>query len=401
MLKIMAFLFFMVYLYIIFFNSSKLFLNSANKKIYIHLAMFINLLILGLLFYFEKPVYEWFLMVSYFLLISIELKFIYNDEWIKNIFITLCFGVNFFAVRLIYICIHSIMANTPINLVVKDFETMLSVTVIALITVSIYILPLIIMIPIKYIHMIVTDKGNLKFGIIILSCIYIFTMLNTYFLYIEKDSILMTILWLKFGICSIIGFFVAIIYCYLFAKLQLYVVKAENIEKELKEDEILLKKLENEANYDYFTSCLKRENIYKRIDHILAGFPFFCIAFIDIDGLKITNDVYGHDEGDFYIKAVAEILNDEFIGKDIGRIGGDEFLVVLEHTDIYAAMKCVIRCFEKVENISKVFNKPYSTSISYGVIEVTPDNKLSRDEIIKLADIQMYNFKKSRKKNRK
>ncbi len=401
MIKIVCFLLFTIYCYLILFHSSKLFLGVGKNTKKINIAVIINSFTLGMILLFDNVIYEWLLMIVYFIFICLQLKLIYNDEWIKNIFVTLCFGVNFFAIRLIYMCIYSLIINTTVYQVSKNFEIMIIITILSLITVSIYLLPFIILTPIKYIHMIIAEKNNLKFCISILSSMYLFLMLLMKYLYVDKASYLMIIFCLNASICSIIEFFVIMLYSYLFSKLQLYVVKAENIEKEIKEDEIVLKKLEDEANYDYFTSCLKRDSVYKKIDSILEGIPFFCIVFIDIDGLKITNDIYGHDEGDFYIKAVAEILNSEFVGKVIGRIGGDEFLVVLEHTDIYATMKCVIRCFERVENLSKIFNKPYSTSISYGVIEVSPDNKLSRDEIIKLADEQMYNFKKLRKKNRK
>ncbi|WP_317367208.1 GGDEF domain-containing protein [uncultured Tyzzerella sp.] len=401
MLKIICFLLFVIYSYTALLYSSKLFLNNIKRPRCIYTSTILNFIIVGIILKFEIIVYEWVFMVVYFILMCIQLKRIYNAEWVKNVFITLYFVINFFSVRLIYICIYSILKNTPIYMIVEDFNAITIVTILSFITVIIYMLLFLFFIPIKYIHMIVTDKENLKFAIGILISIYTFIIINTGNIHIEKNPMFIHILYIKSAVCAIIGFFTTSIYCYLFSKLQLYVVKAENIEKEIQQEEIVLKQLEYEANHDYFTSCLKRDVIYKKIDDILSGVPFFCIAFIDIDGLKTTNDVYGHDEGDFYIKAVADILNSEFIGKAIGRIGGDEFLVVLEHTDIYATMKCVIRCFERAENISKAFDKPYSTSISYGVVEITPDNNLSRDEIIKLADMQMYNFKKARKKNRK
>ena len=401
MLKIICFLLFIIYSYVVFLYSSKMFLNGVKNYKYAYYIIIFNCILLGIFLIFNIIIYEWLLMIIYFVLMYLQFKLVYNDETIRNIFGVLCFAVNFFGIRLIFIGLYSIIMDVPIYLIMNNLEIITIITIITFIITIIYITSIIIFIPVKHMHMMVTDKGNLIFSLSILGVIYAFLLINSNLLYVKEQNIVMNAVYVKIGICTIIGFLASLSYCYLFSRLQLYVVKAENIEKEIQEEEIMLKQLENEANYDYFTSCLKRDVIYKKIDDILEGIPFFCIAFIDIDGLKITNDQYGHDEGDFYIKAVAEILNSEFIGKAIGRIVGDEFLVVLEHTDIYAAMKCVIRCFERVENISKMFNKPYSTSISYGVIEVTPDNKLSRDEIIKQADIQMYNFKKSRKKNRK
>ncbi|WP_250277930.1 GGDEF domain-containing protein [[Clostridium] colinum] len=344
---------------------------------------------------------EYMFMIIYFIILCLEFKLIFNDKWLKIIFGTFGFCINFFAIRLIYISTFALIHKIPVFNIIQNNNALINITILTFLTSIVYICVFLSLFRVDYMNMIITDKNNLKFSLSIFTSLYLFLFLNTYFLYKEVNMPSINILNIKVGICAMLGFFLTLLYSYILGKLQLYAVKAESIQKELEQDEIVLKRLENEANYDYFTSCLKREVIYNKIDNILEGTPFFCVVFVDIDGLKITNDVYGHDEGDFYIKAVSKILIDEFVGKDIGRIGGDEFLIVLEHTDIYATMKCIIRCYEKVNNISKMFNKPYKTSISYGVVDIMPDNKFSRDEIIKLADTHMYNFKKSRKKNRK
>ena len=401
MLKLICFLLFIIYNYIIYIYSSSIFFNSIKNLKRAYLLMILNIILGAIILIFEISIPEAVFMIIYFLIICIEFRLSYNDKWLKNIFGGACFTINFFAGRFICIVFYSIIFKVPLFQIMQDYRILTIITIITLLTriISVYIFR--IALKPEHMNMIITDEDSLKFSISILGSIYVFLAINTYLLYIQKEFWGVHMLIIKISICAIIGFFAVLLYSYLFSRLKLYVVKAEKIEKELEQEELELKQLENEAIYDYFTSCFKRDFIYEKIDNLLKQNSFFCIAFIDIDGLKITNDIYGHDEGDFYIKAVAEILNSEFVGKSIGRIGGDEFLVVLEHTDIYATMKCVVRCFEKANNISKTFGKPYQTSISYGVVEVTPDNKLSRDEIIKLADTYMYNFKKSRKKNRK
>lgn len=401
MLKISCFLLSIIYILLVFMYSSSLSLNKRKNNKSLKFSFIINILIIAMVLYFDIIIPEFIFIFLYFIIIYLELKYTYNDEYLKNILSTLCFGVNFFAIRLIYISVYSLLSNVPISIIMQDSKMLIVISMLTFLTTIIYISIFLLFCPVNFMNMIITDKGNIKFCLGILGSIYVFLIINSYFLHKINTVEMLNILNIKIAICALIGFFASLLYSYLFAKLQLYVVKAENIEKELTKEAIELKELENEANHDYFTSCLKRDVIYQIIDRILENNPFFCIVFIDMDGLKITNDVYGHDEGDFYIRAVSEILNAEFVGKAIGRIGGDEFLVVLEHTDVYATMKCVIRCYEQVNNIGKLFNKPYQTSISYGVVEVTPDNKLSRDELIKLADTYMYNFKKSRKKNRK
>lgn len=402
MLKLIYFLLTIVYLSIMFLHCSSIFLTSVKPKKSIYLTSLFNIFLVYFILKSDIIIPEFLFATIWPIILCIEIKLIFKGNWIKNILATTSLALNFFAIRLIVLACFCIKYNMPIFRAIQDYNALLTINCITVFVNIIYVLIFFIFSPIKWLNMIITDKENLKFSLNIISPIYCFLAFCSLFLYTEVNNTIISFYILKIAICAIIGFFSALIYSYRFSKLQLYVVKAENIEKEVKENQIALKKLEDEANYDYFTSCLKRNAIHKKIDNILKkGNPFFCVAFIDIDGLKVTNDVYGHDEGDFYIKTVAEILNQEFIGKYIGRLGGDEFLVVLNHTDIYATMKCVIRCYEKAKNISKDFKKPYKTSISYGVVEIMPDNKMTRDEIIKLADSNMYTFKKARKKNRK
>lgn len=402
MLKLICFLLSIIYLSIMFLHCSSIFLTSVKTKKSIYLASFLNIFLVSVILKSNIIIPEFLFATIWPIILCIEIKLIFKDTWVKNILATTSLALNFFAIRLIVLACFCIKSHMPIFLAIQDYNIILIINSIALFINIIYVLIFFIFSPIKWLNMIITDKENLKFSLNIISPIYCFVVFCSWFLYVQIDKTIISFYILKIAICAIIVFFSALIYSYRFSKLQLYVVKAENIEKEVKENEIALKKLEDEANYDYFTSCLKRDVIHNKIECILKkGNPFFCVAFIDIDGLKTTNDVYGHDEGDFYIKTVAEILNEEFVGKSIGRLGGDEFLVVLDYTDIYATMKCVIRCYEKTKNISKDFKKPYKTSISYGVVEITPDNKMTKDEIIKLADNNMYAFKKSRKKNRK
>lgn len=401
MLKISCFLLFLLYNYMCYSSISNTFINNTkNKKIY-NLCFIFNAFIIALFLIFETNINESLFILSYFLLMTIEIKIIYNGNWLKTTLSSLYFSSNFFAMNLIYISTYSILSKTPLIEIVFNFDILLLLLTLNLFTFNFFLYISKLLFKVEFINIVMTNRNCLKFILIIASLMFFDLCFNSYLLYLETPFYLSPLLIIKMSVCCILGFITGMIYAYRFAKLQLYVDKTKDLEKDLKEDELIIEKLKNEMFVDEFTSCFTRDFVEKKLDDLLKENPFFCLAFIDIDGLKITNDVYGHDEGDFYIKAVSEILNAEFVGKVIGRMGGDEFIVVLEHTDAYATMQCVIRCFEQVNNISKLFSKPYQTSISYGIVEVLPDNKLSREELIKLADTYMYNFKKARKKNRK
>lgn len=401
MLKFFYFIFFVLYNFSVFKYSENLFATRVKNINILYGAMILNFLIACVVVLFEIVLPEYIIMIIYFVVFYYEHKVAYNGNRLKTFFVTVCFMINLFAIKISYIDLFSIIINVPIYEIMKNYHYIMIIEIITNLTNVIYIYIFSKSFPSYSMNLMLSDKNNLKISLSLMFLIYVFLFFNTYILYINDNICLIFLLLLKISTCSIIAFWVVLLYSYFFSKLQLYGVKAENIQKEIEKYEKDIRQLETEANYDYFTSCFKRDFVYEKIDKLLEEDSFFCVVFVDIDGLKITNDVYGHDEGDFYIKEISTILNEEFVGKIIGRIGGDEFLIILEHTDIYATMKCVLRCFEKALQIQNKYNKPYQTSISYGIVEVLPDNKLSRQEIINLADNNMYEFKRKRKKHRK
>ncbi|MBL52548.1 MAG: hypothetical protein CL590_01445 [Alteromonadaceae bacterium] len=114
---------------------------------------------------------------------------------------------------------------------------------------------------------------------------------------------------------------------------------------------------------------------------------------IDIDFFKAVNDTYGHDVGDELIKSVADILTAEIRQTDkAGRVGGEEFLIVLPATDINSAIEISERIRKRVE-IHPHTHLRLSVTVSIGVIQVTQDESLS--EISKRLDKLLYEAKNS------
>lgn len=122
------------------------------------------------------------------------------------------------------------------------------------------------------------------------------------------------------------------------------------------------------------------------------------LIYADMDGLKKINDTYGHNEGSLAITKVAEILRQTFRESDIiARLGGDEFTVLAadicpEKTNVAAK-----RLEENLADYNARGNHQYDLSLSFGIINIDPDNKLSVEELIAKADAAMYEHKRGRR----
>lgn len=84
--------------------------------------------------------------------------------------------------------------------------------------------------------------------------------------------------------------------------------------------------LRNTNSYKVWVSDFNKEIQNNNID--------FGIMVLDVNYLKETNDKYGHDVGDKLIVAVAKIISSTFKRSPVFRIGGDEFLVILQNRDL-------------------------------------------------------------------
>lgn len=123
------------------------------------------------------------------------------------------------------------------------------------------------------------------------------------------------------------------------------------------------------------------------------------VIFVDVDGLKVINDTYGHKEGDAAILAISSTIELACGAMDVcGRIGGDEFVVVGRGEGFAQVFKD--RFDAELERKNNKFNKPYLMDASIGYITAFPEESDSLLEFIQQADAEMYKVKKTKKNHR-
>lgn len=171
------------------------------------------------------------------------------------------------------------------------------------------------------------------------------------------------------------------------------------IEEQLKKRNNLLNMMSEE---DALTGLYNRRGFFENAMLCLEqgkGQYIFCI-YADLNNLKQINDQFGHKEGDFAIRKVAEYLQGGLRDTDIvGRIGGDEFaaLAVIPSEDMGERLE------QRIKGIEKRFNdasdKDYYVETSIGYATFRWREKMSIQDMLSQADKMLYENKKNKRKN--
>lgn len=153
------------------------------------------------------------------------------------------------------------------------------------------------------------------------------------------------------------------------------------------------RELERQATFDTLTGCHNRSSVLGRLSDALRPGPVpkrIAAIFVDLDNFKAVNDGLGHAVGDEVLRASADVLRSVIReGDSVGRLGGDEFLVVCHDVrGPQQAMELATRIVDRLR-----LAQPIGIKASVGVTW-TGGGMLSPDRIVALADEAMYESKR-------
>jgi diguanylate cyclase (GGDEF)-like protein len=156
---------------------------------------------------------------------------------------------------------------------------------------------------------------------------------------------------------------------------------------------------------DPLCNIYNRNGFIKHADKVfkdcVANEKTVMLSFIDMDGLKFINDNYGHDEGDFAIKELANVIKECCEDGDIcARFGGDEFVIFNRNANEDSCHILEQRFNAKLEHHNSIVTKPYKISASIGSVIEKVDSTYTLFKIVKMADEVMYEVKKNKKNSR-
>ena len=167
----------------------------------------------------------------------------------------------------------------------------------------------------------------------------------------------------------------------------------------------LEEKLQRLARFDILTGCCSRgyglDLLEQQIKTAKRKKTPVLLFYLDVDDFKCINDTFGHKEGDMVLKETVKLFKSTLREVDIiCRIGGDEFLLIFPDSSLNDAPLIRERLSKNLEKLNQKLAKPYKVDFSIGLSCYNPSNPLSIEELIKIADENMYGEKKKKKEGK-
>lgn len=166
----------------------------------------------------------------------------------------------------------------------------------------------------------------------------------------------------------------------------------------------ITEKLDRMSAFDSLTGLYNRVGFQIQADkykmYAKSSGRSLYISFIDIDGLKKVNDTYGHHEGDWLIKTIAECLRKASREEEVCmRFGGDEFIVLgLENVADGRHLEFEQEFQNHIRQVNESQKREYPVSASIGSYTIDDVEHTNLQIVIERADMEMYLRKKKKKR---
>ena len=182
----------------------------------------------------------------------------------------------------------------------------------------------------------------------------------------------------------------------------------EGIQQQMEDHLAVMRKMNIEldslSRSDELTGLLNRRGFMNRGSLFLREMQqegHGCLAgYVDMDNLKVVNDRFGHDDGDYALRVIAEVLTRTMQGERciLGRIGGDEFVFLLAGTEDRAgSVKTAI--YDAFAAFNQASSKEYNVTVSVGIWTAPADMQVTLEDMLSYADTVLYEEKQNKDRN--
>ncbi len=153
-------------------------------------------------------------------------------------------------------------------------------------------------------------------------------------------------------------------------------------------------RLDFQADHDLLTGLLNRRRLSEQLDRVLRYAARYrrsgALIVLDLDNLRLVNDLHGHAAGDRALIAVARAILDRVRSSDVvARLGGDEFAIALHEADETAALSVVADI--RAQLAEAPIDPP--VQVSCGIVVFQGDQELVPDDLLTAADVALFEAK--------
>ncbi len=150
------------------------------------------------------------------------------------------------------------------------------------------------------------------------------------------------------------------------------------------------------AETDPMTGLFNREQFMKELAQRRRSTDRGTLLIIDADNFKMINDTFGHLAGDDALMAISEMIHTSVREDDVvGRIGGEEFGVILHHAGAENAPEIAERIRVAVERICYEPRRGWRHALTVSIGSAEFDNHSDTSELLRTADMNLYDAKRS------
>lgn len=185
--------------------------------------------------------------------------------------------------------------------------------------------------------------------------------------------------------------------------MSMLLAEVDSMRNEIDEQRQRISQLEELADQDTLTPVINRRAFVRELSRVVSygeryGTPS-SLLYIDLNGLKQINDTYGHPAGDAALMKLATILTEQVRGSDVvGRLGGDEFGVLLVHAEEAVAMEKALQLTDII-NSNPLHWDSHEIPINVSFGAHTFSGGEDAGDALAAADRAMYLQKNARKAN--
>lgn len=338
--------------------------------------------------FMELPlVINWFVFL---VILGLEVHFAFSFDYVTSYTLSLFCVIMGLAVNVFFRSLTSIVLDVPLNVFDKEVSYLKTYPILVGFVFMAVLLALLRRrgFALKLKNML-HNRNSLLFYVWTEVFIYLFLMIQLLLFTASGASVGIKIWGIKASLFSIVVLIITNIYSLRVASLHYYMGKQHEMRDYLIREKEDINKLWALAFTDILTGCSNRRLLDKRLEEYAGYGGSITLAFIDINGLKMINDQYGHIEGDYYLISVSEILFKviENSNIDLFRYGGDEFVMMSSTCCVDEINRMLSEANELLKADESI---SYVRSISYGVVY---GQCTEYQNLIKEADDIMYKDK--------